>query len=862
MTNAFLLTRGLIGCLLFSELAWISADPLSAQDSNVHPPQATILQNNGSLAAGYIFITPTGKATSVAGSSVAAGPEIIDNQGRAVWFRPLPAGGLATDFRIQTYQGKSVLTWSEGIGFEVPTPGATTDYIADSSYNIIASVQAGNGLNADQHEFELTSDNTALITIYNSITADLSALGGPVSSPALEGVVQEIDIATGKVLLEWHSYPAVGVAETYAPVPTDPNQPIDYFHINSVAVDTDGNLLVSARHTSTIYKIDRKTGVILWRLGGKKSDFALGAGLPFAYQHDARAVDATTLRIFDNESNGVAVLPASRVLWVTRDETAKTASVSQSIQHPAGVSAAAEGNAQALANGNIFVGWGITGRFSEFTSSGTLLFDAAESAGFSSYRAYRFSWTGMPAGKPTAKVYYNGDGTLTVHAIWNGATQVAHWRILGSTDGASFTQVTSADWNGLDTSVVVKGSYQAVQVVALDSADASLAASDAAVGPFALLPPTITSQPLAANIAPNTSVVFQVSALAGGTVNYQWMQNGIPLSDGTSSAATLVGTQSPILLIKNANSTNAGNYTCSVSNDVGSTTTDPATLTVQATAAPGHLVNISCRSAVGTGDQVQIVGFIIDGQNSDSEPVILRSSGPALTSAGITNPLPHPNMNLFTMANTPAVIASDSGQNKFLAANVGTVSGPSWMNLATADAGLTQTLAPGPYTAIVRGDGSETGVALTEVYDTTSDTAFSASRPHLINVSARASVRTGANILIGGFVIGGTTAKTILIRAWGPSLSQLGVTDVLADPKIALYSLANAGSPIQLSSNQGWSSTPAVLTASSDVGATAWAAGTKDSALLVTLAPGSYTAQVSGAAGDSGVSLLEIDDVP
>ena len=170
--------------------------------------------------------------------------------------------------------------------------------------------------------------------------------------------------------------------------------PYDYFHINSVKLDTDGNILISSRHTWTVYKVNRTTGAVIWRLGGKKSDYALGAGLPFAWQHDVEAVDSQTLRIFDNESDGVPVLPYSRVIWVNHNDTAMTASIVQSLVHPDNLSVYAEGNAQTLDNGNIFVDWGIIGRYSEFSSAGQLLLDSVMAQGYSSYRGYRFQWTG------------------------------------------------------------------------------------------------------------------------------------------------------------------------------------------------------------------------------------------------------------------------------------------------------------------------------------------------------------------------------------------------------------------------------------------------------------------------------------
>ena len=161
-----------------------------------------------------------------------------------------------------------MLTWCDG----------GVDYIVDSSYHVIATVHAGNGLDADGHEFALTPQGTALITIYHEVPYDLSSVGGPKDGTVVDGIVQEIDVATGRVLFEWHSLDHVPLAESYAPVTR--NDAYDYFHINAVNLDNDGNLLISGRHTWTVYKVDRHTGQILWRLGGKRSDFKLGAGRP------------------------------------------------------------------------------------------------------------------------------------------------------------------------------------------------------------------------------------------------------------------------------------------------------------------------------------------------------------------------------------------------------------------------------------------------------------------------------------------------------------------------------------------------------------------------------------------------------
>lgn len=420
-------------------------------------PKLRVLQRSPLDAPGYIFIAPKQGAT-------AQGPEIVDEQGRPVWFHPIPNGDQATDFRVQSYRGKPVLTWWQGSGFGGSTTGV--DDIADSSYRIIATVPAGNGLNAGGHEFALTPQGTALITIYHELPYDLSPVGGPKDGTVVDGVVQEIDVETGRVLFEWHSLDHVPLDESHARMDT----PYDYFHINAVNLDNDGNLLISGRHTWTVYKIDRRTGQILWRLGGKRSDFKLGPGVQFAWQHNPLPAGENTIRLFDNENDGNGpALAQSRVIWIHLDTSTKTATLVKAIAHPKGLSAQSQGNAQALDNGDTFVGWGQLGRVSDFDPQGKLLFDASLTDGSDTYRAYRANWAGQPDTKPTASARTNADGTTTVHAIWNGATAVATWRILAGSAVTTLTPVRTTPWNGLDTTVKIAGIPQEVEVEALDA---------------------------------------------------------------------------------------------------------------------------------------------------------------------------------------------------------------------------------------------------------------------------------------------------------------------------------------------------------------------------------------------------------
>ena len=828
----------------------------------VEPLPVTTLQNSTQIAPGYVFITQTGPGGLTPLPNAVQGPEILDSQGRPVWFLALPGNQLASDFRIQTYQGQQVLTWAQGPGFEYQTPGATTDYIYDNTYSLVAKVQAGNGYNADEHEFQLTPQNTALITVYNTVTADETSVGGSGSGQVLEGIAQEIDVATGNVVFEWHSIDHVALTESYASLPA--SGPYDYFHINSVKLDTDGNLLISSRNCSTVYKVNRDTGAIIWRLGGKLSDFTLGPGLPFAFQHDAEAVDSSTIRIFDNESDGVAVLPASRVIWVTHDDSTMTATLLKSVQHPAGLSALAEGSGQTLPNGDTFVNWGILGRYSEFDPSGNLLNDVTMATGYSSYRGFRLPWVGAPTTNPSITVVSNSDGTTTVHAIWNGATDVATWNVMGGTSSTSLASVGSGAWNGLDTPITLTTSATNLQVVASDSNGTQVGQSAVLTGPFASSAPVITSQPVSLTIVPGDSAVFRVGA-TGSDLTYTWTPPYVGQPQYIGEFGVVTGLNGPNLLIQGTTAGDAGPYTCTITNSVGSETTAVVYLNVTSTNDVGHLINVSCRSLVGTGANELIAGFAVGGNGaSGSEPVLIRASGPALTQFGVTGTLPDPELQLFNLSSGPSLLATNTGWGGDTAtASAATFAGAfAWSDPSSADSALVETLPVGPYTANISGASGDSGVALAEVYDETPAGAFTPSTPHLVNVSARAEVGTNGNVLIAGFVIGGSTPKTVLIRASGPALDQFGVTGTLSDPELQLFGVSN-GTATLMATNDDWGGDTEISVAAAEVGAFAWTnTASVDCALLVTLYPGAYTANVTGINGASGVALVEVYEVP
>jgi hypothetical protein len=358
------------------------------------PPPVTILTSNDELGRGDIFITPTDRT-----GTYANGPEILDSHGNAVWFHAIPQGLTAADFRTQTYRGQPVLTWWQGTGLGGLASG--TDYIYDDQFHQIATVNAGNGLSADGHEFLITPQNTALVLAYTTATADLTSIGGAADQTVINGVVQEIDIATGKVLFQWRSEDHVPFSQSEQPLPASSSTPWDWFHINAVHLDTDGKLLIDARNTWTTYKVNRATGDIIWQLGGKNSSFTLqaspgqvldSANEIFAWQHDPEALGHNVYTLFDNEASFAQELPYSRAVTVKLNERDHLATLVASANQPEALSASSQGNAQTTSDGNLFVGWGSLPYLSEFDNSGQLIFNAEFPAGVNSYRAYLLPW--------------------------------------------------------------------------------------------------------------------------------------------------------------------------------------------------------------------------------------------------------------------------------------------------------------------------------------------------------------------------------------------------------------------------------------------------------------------------------------
>ena len=447
---------------------------------DLQPPTVTVTAHLPGTAAGDLFVAPYSGPGQY-------GPMILDENGGLVWFKPLsPQGTRAADFRVQQYEGRPVLTWWQD---PLLAGGESTagEVITNSSYQQIAVVRAGNGYQPDLHEFQITPQNTGLITVYAGIDCNLASVGGPRDAAVVDTLMQEIDLKTGLVMFEWHSLDHVALSSSYASgVHSNRKTPFDYFHINSIDVEQDGDLLIGARNTWAAYDVDPRTGIVRWELGGKRSNFTMGPGARTAWQHDARQQPGGTITFFDNGATPVTH-PQSRAIQLKLDTRNMTATLVRAVEHPAPLVAGSQGNLQVLENGNWVVGWGEVPYFSEYGPTGQLLFDAHLPAAYESYRAYRFPWTGQPAGSP-AVAYVPSPGAAgggTLYASWNGATGVASWRVLAGPTPATLTPLSSAARTGFETAISLPASVAGENVAAqaLDGSGAVLGSSPAVRAP-------------------------------------------------------------------------------------------------------------------------------------------------------------------------------------------------------------------------------------------------------------------------------------------------------------------------------------------------------------------------------------------
>jgi hypothetical protein len=439
---------------------------------DLRPPVVTVTARAPGANAAQLLLAPYSGPGQY-------GPMILDAQGRLVWFKPLsPPGARAADLRVQSYQGKPVLTWWQD---PLVTAGSRKAgiVIADTSYRQIAAVRAGNGYQPDLHEFQITPQGTAMITVYDGIECNLSAVGGPAHGAVADTLMQELDLATGLVRYEWHSLDHVPLSDAYvSPRPGSLKEPFDFFHVNSIDAMHDGSLLIDARNTWAAYDVDRRTGRVRWQLGGKRSSFKMGPGSVTAYQHDAREQPNGNITFFDNGATPKAH-PQSRAIEVSLDMKSMSATLVRREEHVPALVAGSQGNTQALPGGGWLVGWGESPWMTEYSPGGQVVFDAHLPASWESYRVFRQSWSGRPAGPPAFALVRSGSHAI-VYASWNGATEVASWRVLAGRSPGALTPLAAAPSAGFETAIALPSAPHPggfVQVQALDATGAVLGVS-------------------------------------------------------------------------------------------------------------------------------------------------------------------------------------------------------------------------------------------------------------------------------------------------------------------------------------------------------------------------------------------------
>jgi hypothetical protein len=436
------------------------------------PPRVNVAVDTPARASSEILLAPYGTVGQ-------AGPMILDADGGLLWFDPVGAPRVAADLRVQELGGAPVLTWWQGLitthGF-----GLGVDFIDDSHYRTLAEIHAGNGYQADLHEFQITPQGTALLTAYNAVHCDLEAQGGSADSAVTDSLFQEIDIKTGLVEFEWTSLDHVALSNSYSsPRGASTQWPFDFFHLNSINLDPDGTLLISSRNTWAAYDIDPASGEVLWELGGRTSSFSEGRGAATAYQHDARADGAGTYTLFDNGASP-QIHAQSRGVVLSVNPQTQTVSVLAQFLHPGRpILAESQGDLQALAGGDWMVGWGQEPDFSEFGPTGSLLFDAGLAVGYQSYRTLGFVWNATPATPPALALRRLADGSLAAYASWNGATTVARWQLLQGDTSSRLATVATVARSGFETVIPMHGSGGYAQVRALDARGGVLGTSGA-----------------------------------------------------------------------------------------------------------------------------------------------------------------------------------------------------------------------------------------------------------------------------------------------------------------------------------------------------------------------------------------------
>jgi hypothetical protein len=408
--------------------------------------------------------------------------------------------------------------------------------------------------------------------------------------------------------------------------------------------------------------------------------------------------------------------------------------------------------------------------------------------------------------------------------------------------GVAVAGATSPSLTFSPASANDSGSYTVVITNPAGSVTTASAALTVEPAGSAPVPVTVVLQPYPVSTPVGGQATFTAAVTGDATLSYQWRKNQSPIPGATG----------PSFTISNVQYSDAGIYDLVASNVFSTAYSVPTPLTVTPAGVPSRLVNVSARGQSGTGSGELTVGFVIGGTGSES--TLVRAVGPTLATFGVTGVLPDPKLTLFGTNQT--VLATNDGWGGTAALSAAFAeTGAFALPTNSLDAAILSSLPVGAYTADVQGESGDTGVVLLEVYD--ADTVAQPTA-NCVNVSVRGSAGGGANVLTVGFVIAGPSSMTLLIRGIGPGLAAYSVSGALADPELTVFDSHQD----VLAFNDVWGGTEALEAAFGAVGAFSLQAGSKDSAVLVTLLPGAYTAQVSSVSGATGIALLEVYEMP
>jgi hypothetical protein len=380
-------------------------------------------------------------------------------------------------------------------------PGAKY-VVYNDHYQKIMTVKARNGFTADLHEFLITPQGDALFIATKVVKANLTPYGGVKNGALVDPEVQEINLRTGKLVFTWNMDKHVPFSDSIVPAPTSANQVWDTYHLNSIDEGPNGELLLSARDTWAVYEISNPAapggGQVLWQLGGKSQthwpQFSISNDITgpyksaFQWQHDAQIQPVTgtplppgqtEISLFDDaccDSPFPDPFTPAQGLILNLDFNNMMASVQKSHPHNPSLFPNSQGDVEALPNGDEFIGWGAEPYYSEYTQSGTVLYDVLMPGDDISYRAFRNTWVGLPLTKPAATVTQVA-GQRTVYASWNGSTQTAAWELLAGRTPASLSPVSITPRTGFQAAIATTAAGPFYQVRALDADGAVLKAS-------------------------------------------------------------------------------------------------------------------------------------------------------------------------------------------------------------------------------------------------------------------------------------------------------------------------------------------------------------------------------------------------